>query len=184
MYYSYLNHNNGLHGDFVIMMNRTTRLSLFLIPVLMFTGCDQGASVTTDSAERVSFQLNEHQRQFGDYVVHVNALTTDQLPTEVAQGYQIARSKNRAMLNVSVQKQAGASETAIPAKIDVVVKNLTNQIKDISVREIRETEPQAIYYIGEVPVSHEETLVFNIDLTPEGATDPILLSYRQRFFTQ
>ncbi len=166
-------------------MNSKTCLSLLFIPFMLMAGCDQGSSSSSpEPSTRVLLQQNEHNREFGDYIVHVNALTTDQLPTEVAQGYQIARSKNRAMLNVSVRKKSGADETPVPATIKVVAKNLSNQIKDIQVREIRESAPLAIYYIGEVPVNHEETLVFNIDLTPEGATETFLLSYRQRFFTQ
>ncbi len=158
---------------------------LLFIPLVTLQGCEQGTTVSsTSAAPRVSFEANEHNKAFGNYVVHVNALTTDQLPTEVARGYQIARSQNRAMLNVSVRKNISGNEQPVSAKVDVVVKNLSNQIKDIKLREIRDSDPVAIYYIGEVPVNHEETLVFDVDLTPEGETDAILLSYRQRFFTQ
>lgn len=166
------------------MMNKNICLSLLIIPLLLLTGCDQGASVdSSPTAARVTLQPNQHQLQFGDYVVHINALTTDQLPAEVAQGYQIARSKNRAMLNISLLKKSGTNETPVAAEVDVVVKNLSNQIKDMTAREIRESDPLAIYYIGEVPVNHEETLVFNVDIKPEGESEIILLSYRQRFFT-
>ncbi len=158
---------------------------LLFIPLVALLGCEQGSSVSsTNAAPRVTYETNEHNKTFGNYVVHVNALTTDQLPAEVARGYQIARSQNRAMLNVSVRKKMSGSETPVPAKVDIVVKNLNSQIKDMKLREIRDSDPDAIYYIGEVPVNHEETLVFDVDLTPEGEKDAILLSYRQRFFTQ
>ena len=158
---------------------------LLFIPLLALQGCEQGSSGNSaNAAPRVTLERNEHNKSFGNFIVHVNALTTDQLPTEVARGYQIQRSQNRAMLNVSVRKKVSGSEQPIPATVDVVVKNLTNQIKDMKLREIRDSDPLAIYYIGEVPVNHEETLVFNVDLTPEGEQEPILLSYRQRFFTQ
>ena len=38
----------------------------------------------------------------GDHVVHFSAQSTDQLPPVVAREYKIVRSKDRAMLNVSV----------------------------------------------------------------------------------
>ena len=41
----------------------------------------------------------------GDHVVHFSAQSTDQLPPEVARAYNIVRSKNRAMLNVSVLEE-------------------------------------------------------------------------------
>ena len=166
-------------------INAHKGLSLLLLPLILLLGCEQDAAVSSQSAApRVTLKPNEHNKQVGDYMVHVNALTTDQLPTEVAKGYQITRSKNRAMLNVSVRKKQGANEVPVPARVNVIAKNLNNQLKDFDVREIRETDPDAIYYIGQVQVTHEETLVFDIDLTPEGSGEPILLSYRQRFFTQ
>ena len=50
----------------------------------------------------------------GDHVVHFSAQTTDQLPPEVARAYNIVRSKNRAMLNVSVLK--ASDNTAVEAE--------------------------------------------------------------------
>ena len=38
----------------------------------------------------------------GDHIVHFSAQSTDQLPPDVARAYGIVRSKNRAMLNVSI----------------------------------------------------------------------------------
>ncbi len=166
-------------------MNAKKWSLLLFIPLLAVQGCDQGSTTSSaESADRITLAPNEHNLTIGDYNVHVNALTTDQLPVEVARGYQITRSQNRAMLNVSVRKNVNGTEKPVPATVNVVVKNLSNQIKDIKLREIRENDPLAIYYIGEVPVNHEETLVFNVDLKPEGENETILLGYRQRFFTQ
>ncbi len=166
-------------------INTHKGLSLLFLPLILLLGCEQDTTATSPGASsRVTLQPNEHNKQMGDYMIHVNALTTDQLPTEVAKGYQITRSKNRAMLNVSVRQKQDGVEIPVPAKVKVIAKNLNNQLKDFDVREIRETDPAAIYYIGQVQVNHEETLVFDIDLTPEGSSETILLSYRQRFFTQ
>ena len=49
----------------------------------------------------------EQSQTFGDYEIHYNALTTDQLSPEVAKAYGIVRSGSRAMLNVSVLRMAG-----------------------------------------------------------------------------
>ena len=42
----------------------------------------------------------------GDYVIHFSAQSTDQLPPEIARAYNIVRSKNRAMFNVSIIREA------------------------------------------------------------------------------
>jgi hypothetical protein len=115
----------------------------------------------------------------GDHVVHFSAQLTDQLPPEVARAYNILRSKNRAMLNVSIIE----SETGNPVSATVTVKtvNLTGQLKDVVMRKIQEQE--AIYYIGQTPVANQETLVFDISVTPEGASEPSIVRFKRQFYT-
>ena len=123
----------------------------------------------------------ETSRDFGDYVVHFNALTTDQLTPEIASEYDIVRSENRAMLNVSIlQKRDGTTNTAVPGSVTASAINLTGQLKDLPMREIREGE--AIYYIGETGVTDGETLVFTIDVTPINDPSRYTVRFMKQFF--
>ena len=164
--------------------NRIIILPFLLISLVLLGACEQQSGTSQTNPDRISYGTNVHDKSFGKHIIHINALTTDQLPTEVARGYKISRSKNRAMLNVSVREKQGEVETPVTATVSVIAKNLSSQLKSVKFREIKETDPVAIYYIGELPVGNEETLVFDIDVTPTGATKPILVSYRHKFFTQ
>jgi hypothetical protein len=115
----------------------------------------------------------------GDHVVHFSAQTTDQLPPEVARAYSIVRSKNRAMLNVSVLR--ASDNAAVEAGVTVKAVNLTGQLKNITMRQI--DEQNAIYYIGEVAVANRETLIFDISVTPEGEDSPSDVRFKRQFFT-
>ena len=115
----------------------------------------------------------------GDHVVHFSAQSTDQLPPEVARAYNIVRSKNRAMLNVSVLREA--DNAAVTAAVTVKTVNLTGQLKNITMRQINEQD--AIYYIGEVPVANRETLIFDISVIPEGAESASDVRFKRQFFT-
>lgn len=115
----------------------------------------------------------------GDHVVHFSAQTTDQLPPEVARAYNIVRSKNRAMLNVSILR--ADDHTAVPADVTVKTVNLTGQLKNITMRRIDEQE--AIYYIGETAVANRETLIFDITVTPEGVDTASEVRFKRQFFT-
>lgn len=115
----------------------------------------------------------------GDHVVHFNALMTDQLPTEVARAYNIVRSKNRAMLNVSVLQEA--DNKAVTAIVTVKTVNLTGQLKNVTMRRINEQE--AIYYIGETAVANRETLIFDISVTPDGLDTASEVRFKRQFFT-
>ncbi|MDH3509397.1 MAG: DUF4426 domain-containing protein [Gammaproteobacteria bacterium] len=120
-------------------------------------------------------------KSFGDYVLHFNAISTDQLSPEVARAYNIVRSKNRAMLNVSIIKNTnGASGASESGTVNATAANLTGQIKNLTLREIR--EDKSIYYIGDVAVANSETLVFNIDVVPENGAETLSVRFSRQFF--
>lgn len=115
----------------------------------------------------------------GEHTVHFSALATDQLSAEIAKAYDIVRSKNRAMLNVSVLGRE--SGKAVPADVVVKTANLTGQAKTVTMRRINEGD--AIYYIGITPVANRETLIFDISVTPEGSTNPHNVRFQRQFYT-
>ena len=118
----------------------------------------------------------------GDYVVHFSAQTTDGLPPEIARAYNIVRSTSRAMLNVSVIRKA--DNKSVAAAIEVSTRNLTGQLKNVTMRRIEEPgDTTAIYYIGETPVANRETLVFDISVTPEGASGASEVRFKREFYT-
>ena len=129
-----------------------------------------------------SFTANSQQyKTFGDYSIHYSAFRTDALTPEIARVYDITRSKNRALLNITILKK---TETMKPVRATIVATatNLSSQLKTFEMREIRDQE--AIYYITEVYVAHREILRFNVAVTPEGEENTYSFSFRQEFFTQ
>jgi uncharacterized protein DUF4426 len=164
--------------------SRAVTLTFLLMPLIFLGACEQQSTGSQSNSNRTAYETNVHDKEFGNYIIHINALTTDQLPTEVARGYKISRSKNRAMMNISVREKQASGEQPVTATVNVIAKNLSNQQKNVEIREIKETDPVAIYYIGELPVSNEETITFELDVIPAGATEALLLSYSQQFFTQ
>lgn len=122
-------------------------------------------------------------QEFGDYSVHYNAFTSDTLQPAMAKAYGITRSKNRALLSISILKKSlSPLGTPVKAKLDAQANNLTGQWKKIDIREINDTN--SVYYISEFRVAHEEVLNFTIDIIPEGSTEPLVLKFQQQFFTQ
>ena len=115
----------------------------------------------------------------GDHIVHFSAQTTDQLPPEVARAYDFVRSKNRAMLTVSVLEEA--TNKASSADVTVKTRNLAGQLKNVAMRTI--TEGDSIYYIGETPVANREILIFDITITPEGVNKATNVRFKREFFT-
>jgi hypothetical protein len=128
--------------------------------------------------------LAQQSQDFGDYVVHYNALNTNMLPPQVAQGYGIKRSSSRALLNVTVLKKVMNNPgTPVDAKVTATGTNLTGQLREIDIREVRDPEG-AIYYIGEFPVHNLETYQFDLKVAVEGEDEPLVVRFRQQFYTE
>ena len=121
----------------------------------------------------------ESMKDIGDHVVHFSAQSTDELSPEVARAYNIVRSKNRAMLTISVVRES--DQASVPAVVTVKTVNLTGQLKNVAMRPIEEQD--AIYYVGETPVTNRETLIFDITVTPEGAAGSSDLRFKREFYT-
>lgn len=152
------------------------RTIITLSSLALLSACGgPGENATVPQAEEAGVSHVD----IGTHTVHFSTQLTDQLPPEVARTYSIVRSKNRAMVNVSVIENG----TNAPTTADIAVKtvNLTGQLKNVTMRMIREQE--AIYYIGETPVANQETLVFDISVRPEGADHASEVRFKRQFYT-
>lgn len=157
----------------------SARILAFFALATLITACggpgDSAKVPTAQPAEATSAEI-------GEYVVHFSAQTTDQLPPDVARAYNIVRSKNRAMLNVSVIRKA--DKQSVPATVQVKTSNLTGQLKNVTMRKIEEPgDTVAIYYIGETSVANRETLLFDITVRPEGQTAASEVRFKREFYT-
>lgn len=157
-----------------------------LIPVslaLLLVACEGGQeSVIDEDVDRITLADHINLIDFGDYVVHINAITTSQVPADVARNLGITRSDNRAMLNVVItRKVGGAFGSSVKGTVSGTAVNLVGQLKNMAIREV--TEHDATYYIGEVVVVDGETLFFNVDVTPDGESRTFYLRYKGQFYS-
>ncbi len=151
-------------------------LPIALVSIALLASCG-GPGESADVPEAQPAESTH--ADIGDHVVHFSAQSTDQLPPEIARAYNIVRSKNRAMLTVSILQKTDNS--GVPADVTVRTVNLTGQLKNVTMRRIDEQE--AIYYIGETPIANRETLVFSISVMPEGVDKVTEVRFKRQFFT-
>jgi hypothetical protein len=148
--------------------------------LLVLAGCERGPNSPPPTAQ----PSDETFKDFQNYEVHYNAVRTDTLTPDVAKSYGIQRAANRVLLTVTVLRKQGAGQPRVPveAQVDVDAYNLNGQLKGVQIRRVSEGE--AIYYIGEVTVSGNEILVFDITVTPNGETTPLEVKFKREFFTR
>ncbi len=105
-------------------------------------------------------------KEYADHIIYYNAFPTDSLPSEMTKKYGLKRSKNYAMVNISVMKKSSGIPTGVKAKVTGSLKNLMGQTRELEFREIKEAN--AVYYIAQIGVQNQEIVNFNIDIRPEG----------------
>jgi len=159
------------------MSLRTLLLSLSLLTMASACG-GPGESANVPQAQA----SGATSMDIGDHVVHFSAQSTDQLPPAVARQYNIVRSKNRAMLNVSIIQESDG--TSVAGNVSVKTVNLTGQLKNITMRKIEEPgDVAAIYYVGDTTVANREVLVFDISVRPEGEESTSEVRFKREFYT-
>ena len=156
-----------------------TRILVALVSLGLITACggpNQNAEVPEAQPAGAT------NADIGNHIVHFSAQSTDQLTPEVALAYNIVRSKNRAMLSVSIIRKS--DNASVAGEVAVKTVNLTGQLKNVTMRRIDEPgDVAAIYYIGETPVANRETLVFDIRVTPDGAGNSSDVRFMRQFYT-
>jgi len=121
-------------------------------------------------------------QEFADHVVHYNAMNASMLTPAVAQQYNIQRSSSRGLINITVlEKVMDMPNRPVHAVVNVTARNLTGQLRTLDMQEVE--EQGAIYYLGQLRVRDEETFDFHVEVTPDGSTTPLVLEFRQQFYT-
>lgn len=159
-------------------MNKRTLLAS-LSSLMLLSACGgPGDSATVPEAQ----PAGATSADIGNHVIHFSAQSTDQLPPAVAREYNIVRSKNRAMLNVSVLQKP--DNHPVSADVSVNTVNLTGQLKNVTMRRIEEPgDIVAIYYIGDTTVANREVLVFDISVKPEGEDKVSEVRFKRQFYS-
>ncbi|MBK7902296.1 MAG: DUF4426 domain-containing protein [Proteobacteria bacterium] len=159
--------------------HRRCRVSVLLAAagLLLVAGC--GASI--DQQPQTARPTEDTQKDFDDLEVHYNAIRTDQLTPEVARAYGIERSANRVLLNVAMlTKTAGGAARPVDGSVSASAHNLNGQLKSLTMRRVQ--EGPAVYFIGEVGISGDEILVFNIDVEPVAGGGRRSVQFKREFF--
>lgn len=152
------------------------RLAAVATSMLLLAGCGPDIAPQPQTAR----PTERTQTDFGDLEVHYNAVRTNQLSIEVARAYGIERSANRVLLNVAMlQKTPGGAAVPVDGVVTVHAHNLNAQLKDLQMRRVQ--EGNSVYFIGEVGISGEEIMVFNITVTPATGGGSHQVQFKREF---
>lgn len=153
---------------------------------LALAACEPGDGPATSMAQdgRVRLNATKSYADFGNFVVHLNGMTSADLTPEVASTYGITRAEDRALINLVVLRKTREIGMDQPVRADVEVKaaNLTGQSKNVQLREI--VDGPSIYYIGVLTVENRETINFDLDIRPTDSDRSLRVRFNHEFYTR
>lgn len=123
----------------------------------------------------------EQFKNMKDIEVHYVAFNSTFLTPKIARSYDIKRNGYLAIINISVLDRASLGNPALEAQVAGQAKNLIGQTQQLTFREVKEGD--AIYYLAELPVTHEETFTFDIDIK-SGNKGSGKLQFTQKFYVE
>ncbi|MFU8814269.1 MAG: DUF4426 domain-containing protein [Pseudomonadales bacterium] len=107
----------------------------------------------------------EQKQSIGAFDAHYSLVPTLFLKPEIAARHGITRSRDRALLNVSI---LDASDVPVQAQVTGRSRNLLGQEVRLQFRQV--LDGQAVYYLAEVQHADREMLRFIVDVTtPDSA---------------
>ena len=126
----------------------------------------------------------QQSQDFDHHEVHYNALNTSQLSPAMAQAYGIRRSSSRALLVITIlKKESDTLRTPVKGTVKANGINLTGQRRNIDMSEVSDQQG-AVYYLGQLPVHNMEIYDFTVQLEIEGENKPMVVEFRQQFYTE
>lgn len=151
-----------------------SRIPLFSVFVFVFAAC---FSLLAQAEQKKVFDGPEGS----EYDLHYIAFSSTFLEPEIAKQYGLVRSKAVGVINVSlIQRFDNGTTKAIPAVVQAKVTNEIQQQNFLSVQQV--IEGKAIYYIAPVQFSEGKHLRFDLEVYPQGQTEPLLHRFTHAFF--
>lgn len=125
-------------------------------------------------------QKLDQMKKFDQYNIYYNVINSTFLAPEVADRYDLPREEDVAVLTISVRAQNEEGEmTDQPSQVSGAVRDLIH-LHELDFEEFR--DPNAVYYIAEVPAEGRVALDFSIDIKPKDSAEVYELEFSEMLY--
>ncbi|HEX5792527.1 MAG TPA: DUF4426 domain-containing protein [Rheinheimera sp.] len=118
----------------------------------------------------------EQKKQLGNWDVHYIAFPAPLLTPEIAQQYQLQRSKYNGVINISVLDKS--TQQAQKVAISGIAKDLQGRQRTLEFSEV--SEGSSVYYLAQLSFRHEQRFSFNITIVSGNQSQQ--LTFEQTFY--
>lgn len=141
---------------------------------LLISGCLAGVALSGGAQEI------DRMQEVDQYEVYYNLVNSTFLEPEIAERYDVERSEDIAVLTVSVRGPNENNEmTDQPSEVSGSVTDLV-QYYPLEFEEFR--DPNAVYYIAEVPAHGRTNLDFSLEVSPRDSAEVYQIEFSEPIF--
>lgn len=123
---------------------------------------------------------DESSQVIGDHRVYYSAFNSSFIQADIAASYQIARGKNRGIVNISAVPIDNSDGGGRPALVKGSVANMFGQTQVLKFMEIREGD--VVYYLAPFKFNNEDSVTFSITIKPDPNKDSQTFSFQNKFY--
>lgn len=121
----------------------------------------------------------DRMKAVDEYEIYYNLVNSTFLDPRVAERYDLDRSENLAVLTVSVREDINGETTDQPAEVSGSVSDLVHHYP-LEFEEFR--DPNAVYYIAQVPAQGRTRLDFSLDVKPQDSAEVYQIEFSEPVF--
>ena len=110
-----------------------------------------------------------------DYTLRASAVRSNLLPEATLREHGLAADDLAVLLNVTVMHEG----RNVPAEVQARAINLAQQVEEVEMHATRAND--LVSYTGISNTAPTEVLRFEIEVLPEGASDPIHVEFQESF---
>ena len=119
----------------------------------------------------------ERAEHFDNYSIYYNAMASTRLAPDVANRYELQRSRIRGMLMITVLHDG----EPVSARVDARALNPRDQLQTVRMRE--HADGEGIYSVGGFRMEDGERMRFEVRVRPEGHDQQYTLEFSERLFS-
>ena len=120
--------------------------------------------------------LSADVEKWQGFEIHYTTLSSLLIPDQVALAHGIVRSRNQIVTNIAVRKKG----QAIRAELSGFSVNLLNQLFEMKFQAI--VDSGAVYYLSSQLIDERDTLVLEIDITPDNHPETYHLKFTRQYY--
>lgn len=109
---------------------------------------------------------DKNMEKVGDYEIYYDVLPTSFLSPQVAQGYNVVRSKSQGMVRVTVlHRLADGSSEPVKARVSGHAGNLAGQLNGLSFHTHEVGQNQGFFNLATFRFVHDDPMRFKLQVT-------------------